>query len=69
MFLISINVKNSPQVKSDARLRLVNELLQGMRVIKLRAWENVFENRIRKTRDQELQLLDRDSIYWTLISK
>ncbi|RLU19415.1 hypothetical protein DMN91_007972 [Ooceraea biroi] len=54
--------------KSDARLRLVNEILQGMRLIKLRAWENVFEERIRKTRDQELKLLDKDSVYWAFIN-
>ncbi|XP_014489002.1 PREDICTED: ATP-binding cassette sub-family C member Sur [Dinoponera quadriceps] len=53
--------------KSDARLRLVNEILQGMRLIKLRAWENVFEDRIRKARDEELKLLDKNSIYCTLI--
>lgn len=57
------------QEKSDARLRLVNEILQGMRLIKLRAWENVFEDRVRNTRDQELKLLNKDSVYWTLISK
>ncbi|XP_072749305.1 ATP-binding cassette sub-family C member Sur isoform X2 [Anoplolepis gracilipes] len=54
--------------KSDARLRLVNEILQGMRLIKLRAWENVFEDRIRRTRNEELKLLNKDSVYWTLIN-
>ncbi|KAH0954120.1 hypothetical protein HN011_011629 [Eciton burchellii] len=54
--------------KSDARLRLVNEILQGMRLIKLRAWESVFEERVRNTRDQELKLLDKDSMYWTFIN-
>lgn len=58
-----------PQEKSDARLRLVNEILQGMRLIKLRAWENVFEERTRETREQELKLLDKDSVYWAFISK
>lgn len=56
------------QEKSDARLRLVNEILQGMRLIKLRAWENVFKDRIRRTRNQELKLLNKDSVYWALIS-
>lgn len=39
-----------------------------MRLIKLRAWENVFEDRIRRTRNQELKLLNKDSVYWALIS-
>ncbi|XP_053987096.1 ATP-binding cassette sub-family C member Sur [Hylaeus volcanicus] len=53
---------------SDARLRLVNEVLQGMRLVKLRAWEDIFERKIRKTRNVELTMLDRDSLYWTLIN-
>lgn len=57
------------QEKSDARLRLLNEILQGIRLIKLHAWENLFEDRIRKTREQELKLLKKDSVYWALISK
>lgn len=39
-----------------------------MRLIKLRAWENVFEDRIRRTRNQELKLLNKDSVYWAVIS-
>ncbi|KYM97235.1 Cystic fibrosis transmembrane conductance regulator [Cyphomyrmex costatus] len=54
--------------KSDTRLRLLNEILQGIRLIKLRAWENLFEDRIYKTRDEELKLLKKDSIYWALIN-
>ncbi|XP_017767068.1 PREDICTED: ATP-binding cassette sub-family C member Sur [Eufriesea mexicana] len=53
---------------SDARLRLVNEIFQGMRLVKLRAWENIFEEKIRRTRDDELKMLDKDSFYWTLIN-
>ncbi|XP_060812927.1 ATP-binding cassette sub-family C member Sur isoform X1 [Bombus pascuorum] len=53
---------------SDARLRLVNEIFQGMRLVKLRAWENIFEEKIRKTRNDELKMLDKDSFYWTLIN-
>ncbi|XP_077281722.1 sulfonylurea receptor [Temnothorax americanus] len=54
--------------KSDTRLRLLNEILQGIRLIKLRAWENLFEDRICRARDQELKLLKKDSVYWTLIN-
>ncbi|XP_043258607.1 ATP-binding cassette sub-family C member Sur [Colletes gigas] len=53
---------------SDSRLRLVNEVLQGKRLVKLRAWEDIFERKIRKTRNDELKMLDRDSFYWTLIN-
>lgn len=50
-------------------MRLMNEILQGMRLIKLRAWEEIFERKIRKARNDELRMLDKDSFYWTLISK
>ncbi|CAL7947692.1 unnamed protein product [Xylocopa violacea] len=62
--------ENSKSVtkSSDARLRLVNEIFQGMRLVKLRAWEDIFEMKIRKTRDDELKMLDKDSFYWTLIN-
>lgn len=67
-YLIKTTNRKYLQEKSDARLRLVNEILQGMRLIKLRAWENVFEDRIRRTRNHELKLLNKDSVYWALIS-
>ncbi|XP_078045328.1 sulfonylurea receptor isoform X2 [Augochlora pura] len=54
--------------RSDARLGLVNEILQGMKLVKLRAWEDIFERKIAATRDEELKLLDKDSVYWALIN-
>ncbi|XP_046482248.1 ATP-binding cassette sub-family C member Sur isoform X1 [Neodiprion pinetum] len=54
--------------RSDARLRLMNEVLQGIRLIKLRAWEDLFKDRIGQSRNKELKLLDRDSFYWALIT-
>ncbi|XP_051156850.1 ATP-binding cassette sub-family C member Sur-like isoform X2 [Leptopilina boulardi] len=54
--------------KSDSRLRLINEILQGMRVVKLRAWEELFEKKIGYTRNRELQLLNKDSLFWTFIN-
>lgn len=47
----------------------MNEILQGIRLIKLRAWEELFKNRIGQERDKELKLLDRDSFYGASISK
>ncbi|XP_011149879.1 ATP-binding cassette sub-family C member Sur [Harpegnathos saltator] len=53
--------------ESDARLRLVNEILQGIRLIKLRAWENIFEERVCKAREKELKLLNKNSTYCTFV--
>lgn len=54
---------------SDERLRQTNEVLQGVRLLKLCGWENEFSNRILKTRNKELEALDKDSLYWALMSK
>uniref|UniRef100_A0A1B6GIW2 Uncharacterized protein n=2 Tax=Cuerna arida TaxID=1464854 RepID=A0A1B6GIW2_9HEMI len=53
---------------SDERLRQTNEVLQGVRLIKLCGWETEFANRILRTRRTELKYLDRDSLYWALMT-
>ena len=40
----------------DERIKLTNEVLTGMKVIKLQAWENEFENRIKDVRERELEI-------------
>ncbi|XP_050524591.1 ATP-binding cassette sub-family C member Sur-like isoform X2 [Daktulosphaira vitifoliae] len=49
---------------SDKRLQLTNEVLQGIRLVKLCGWENDFVDRISEARNNELNLLDKDSLYW-----
>jgi len=44
---------------TDERVKLINEVLQGIRVIKLYAWEVPIEERIYNTRDKELRLISR----------
>lgn len=53
---------------SDRRLQLTNEVLQGIRLVKLCGWENEFVDRITEARNSELDLLDKDSIYWGSMS-
>lgn len=57
---------NSKEISnlSDKRLQLTNEVLQGIRLVKLCGWENEFVDRITDARNNELDLLDKDSIYW-----
>jgi ATP-binding cassette subfamily C (CFTR/MRP) protein 1 len=40
----------------DERIKLTNEVLSGMKVIKLQAWEREFENRIKDVRERELDI-------------
>mgnify|MGYP001156231755 CR=1 FL=1 len=42
---------------TDARVRQVNEMLQGVRVIKLNAWEEAVREQLRTVREQELYYL------------
>ncbi|KHJ45686.1 ABC transporter, ATP-binding protein [Trichuris suis] len=41
----------------DARMKLVNEVLNGMKVLKLYAWEPSFEKQIELIRNKEIRLL------------
>lgn len=54
---------------SDERLRQMNEVLQGIRLLKLYGWECLYGDRILRTRAKELKLLDKDSFYWAIMSE
>lgn len=41
----------------------------GIKLIKLNAWDNVFIKKITEAREKELKYLNKDSFYWTLMSK
>lgn len=47
----------------------MNEVLLGIKLIKLNAWEKIFNEKINELRNNELKYLDKDSIYWTLMSE
>lgn len=54
---------------TDERLRCINEVLLGIKLIKLSAWEGVFREKISHARRRELRHLDLDSCYWTIMSE
>ena len=47
----------------DSRIRLLNEILSGIKVIKLFAWENSFLKRVTAIRNEELSNLTK--MFWT----
>lgn len=56
---VSMHLKTLQKALSkvrDERIKLTNEVLTGMKVIKLQAWENEFENRIKDVRERELEI-------------
>lgn len=52
---------------TDHRISKISEILQGMNVIKLYVWEDLFNEKILQFREVELKLLNKDSIYWGLL--
>ncbi|XP_066291275.1 multidrug resistance-associated protein 1-like isoform X11 [Branchiostoma lanceolatum] len=50
-----LQVKQMKQ--KDARIKLMNEVLNGIKVLKLYAWELSFKEKIEKIRSKELQIL------------
>lgn len=53
---------------SDQRMMKINEVLQAIKTLKMYAWESIYEEKIKKIRDKELEYLNKDSFYWALIS-
>jgi ATP-binding cassette subfamily C (CFTR/MRP) protein 2 len=51
------NIQKSMMQSKDMRTKIMNEVLNGIRVIKFFAWENSFINKIGDIRDKELQTL------------
>ena len=52
--------------KSDVRIKILNEVLGGMRVIKYYAWEKPFETKIKTLRAEELKQLSRAQFFRAL---
>lgn len=48
--------------KKDERIKMMNEILNGMKVLKLYAWEPSFEAAVDKTREKELQIIKHAAI-------
>ena len=56
-----------PQTHSDERMKLINEVLRSIKIIKLNCWEAVFAKKINSIRETELKFFRIDSFFWTLI--
>jgi len=49
-------------IVKDQRIKMMNELLNGIRVLKLYAWENAFITSITEIRDKELRYIRNKAI-------
>ncbi|XP_020715182.1 ATP-binding cassette sub-family C member Sur isoform X2 [Ceratitis capitata] len=53
---------------ADQRLRIIHDVLMGIKAIKFNVWTESFVHRIDETRKKELKYLCWDSFYWTLMT-
>ena len=49
--------------QKDKRSKLVDEILNGIKIIKLYSWENSFKEKITNTRNEEVKFLNRSAYY------
>ncbi|XP_070558785.1 ATP-binding cassette sub-family C member 9-like [Ptychodera flava] len=56
-------LKNLILKTSDTRLKKINELLQGMKLLKLCAWEEMFCSSVEKVREQQVKLMMKSGAY------
>ena len=54
-------------VKTDKRINLMSEIISGIKVIKMSAWEKPFTNLISRIRNEEIQVI-RKSTYFKSIN-
>ena len=57
IFLLRRMSQQRPKINevADKRIRLLQEILAGIRVIKLYSWDNIFRNKMAKLREKELK--------------
>ncbi|KAJ8344973.1 hypothetical protein SKAU_G00291660 [Synaphobranchus kaupii] len=51
---------------TDGRLKLMNEILGGIKILKFYAWEKAFKDRVLEQREMELQALKRSQILYSI---
>lgn len=59
-------IRREKMKKTDIRVKLINEVLNGIRIIKYYAWENAFIKKITSVRDEEIVLLKKMGYLFTI---
>ncbi len=49
-------------IEKDSRIKIISEILNGIRVLKLYAWEEAFIHSINQTRNKELRYIRQKAI-------
>lgn len=56
-------LQNDQMIIKDNRIKIVNEILNGIKVLKFYAWETSFEKQVEKVRREEIAVLKTTAIY------
>src|SRR5690349_20786050 len=64
---MSATFRNRTTKRTDVRVRLMNEIINGIQIIKFYAWEQSFAKVIEKTRKKELQAVKGSSYIMALL--
>lgn len=57
------------QEYSNERLKKTNEMLRGIKLLKLYAWEHIFHSSVEETRQKEMTSLKSFALYTSISSK
>lgn len=52
-----VRLQSKQMLKKDERIKKINEILNGIQIIKINSWENYFEKCIKKIRSEEIRYL------------
>ncbi|XP_071961323.1 ATP-binding cassette sub-family C member 9-like [Antedon mediterranea] len=63
----SVHFQKMSMVRSDDRLKSINEVVQGMKLVKLLGWEDLFYTLISKSRDLQIYLLRKQATIASII--
>lgn len=66
IFGVVFSIRREKMKKTDFRVKLMNEVLNGIRIIKYYAWENAFIKKISSVRDEEIYLLKKMGYLFTI---
>ncbi|XP_033096664.1 ATP-binding cassette sub-family C member 8-like [Anneissia japonica] len=64
---ISVFFQKRAMARSDERLRAINEVVQGMKLVKLLGWENLFYKIITKSRNLQVYMLRRQAAIASIV--
>ena len=73
LLLVPVNMVCSRKLKriqskvlkqKDKRSKLLDEILNGIKIIKLYSWENPFKAKVNRVRNEELEQLNKATFYW-----